>query len=153
MRKDQSYGAVVLQQNSEWVWHVLLVLHKSWDHWGLPKGHPEGDETMEETAMREVLEETWVIVDSFVSGVFFEERYQFMSSWWNEMVDKKVWYFLSLLPQGNVDKILVPHVQDKELAWAERMTLNDACERVTHRQNAKILWEVKEWLEKNESDL
>ena len=51
-KKEKSCGVVVFDDNK-----VLLVLHNN-GHWGMPKGHVEENETEEETAIREVLEET-----------------------------------------------------------------------------------------------
>ena len=53
-KKEKSCGVVVFDNDS-----VLLVLHNN-GHWGMPKGHVEPGETEEETAIREVLEETSV---------------------------------------------------------------------------------------------
>ena len=41
---------------------ILLVLHKKWNRWTQPGGHIEDNETPEETALREVYEETGVKV-------------------------------------------------------------------------------------------
>jgi bis(5'-nucleosidyl)-tetraphosphatase len=54
---DYSYGAVVYRQIDS-NYHFLIVQHTSDDHWDLPKGHPDEPETPQETALREVLEET-----------------------------------------------------------------------------------------------
>jgi ADP-ribose pyrophosphatase YjhB (NUDIX family) len=35
-----------------------LLIRDSYGHWGLPKGHVEGEETTEEAALRETAEET-----------------------------------------------------------------------------------------------
>lgn len=42
--------------------HVLLVYRKGYDDWSLPKGKGKVDEYLPETAVREVLEETGVLV-------------------------------------------------------------------------------------------
>lgn len=47
-------GCVVVNGRSE----ILLVTNPSRDAWGLPKGHAEPGETLEEVAKRETLEET-----------------------------------------------------------------------------------------------
>ncbi len=52
-KKEKSCGIVVFNDKQE----VLLVHHFN-GHWGYPKGHVEENETEEETAIREVLEET-----------------------------------------------------------------------------------------------
>jgi len=56
MVHEKSCGAVLFTRLGETIHYVLV---KS-SYWGLPKGHVEGDETEEETAIREILEETGV---------------------------------------------------------------------------------------------
>lgn len=52
MKKEKSCGIVVFNEDK-----VLLVFHNL-GHYGIPKGHVEKGETEEETAVREVKEET-----------------------------------------------------------------------------------------------
>jgi len=42
-----------------------LVLHYEAGHWDFPKGHVEGEETEEEAAIREIEEETGLVIDKF----------------------------------------------------------------------------------------
>ena len=51
---ENSCGAIVFNENTEKI--LLVKMHNG--NWGFPKGHIEKDETKEETAIREVLEET-----------------------------------------------------------------------------------------------
>ena len=44
--------------------HVLLVFGKKSQKWGFPKGHMEMGETEEETALRELREETGIRLDN-----------------------------------------------------------------------------------------
>ena len=53
MRKEKSCGCIVFDSNM----NVLLV-QMNLGHWSFPKGHVEPNETEEETALRETLEET-----------------------------------------------------------------------------------------------
>ncbi|GAA5534053.1 NUDIX hydrolase [Deinococcus aluminii] len=68
MTGERGAGGVVWNAQGE----VLLILNA--DHrWVFPKGHPEGGETPEQTAQREVLEETGV--HGQVVGNLGETRY------------------------------------------------------------------------------
>jgi 8-oxo-dGTP pyrophosphatase MutT (NUDIX family) len=52
MKKEKSCGVLVFDDNK------ILMVHHNKGHWGFPKGHVEEGETEEETAIREVKEET-----------------------------------------------------------------------------------------------
>jgi 8-oxo-dGTP pyrophosphatase MutT (NUDIX family) len=55
-RIETSAGGVIYRWRSDEP-HVLLI-RDAYQHWGLPKGHLEKDETPDAAAMREVQEET-----------------------------------------------------------------------------------------------
>lgn len=57
MKKEKSCGAIVCRPCDSWT-EVLLIRHKNGGHWAFPKGHAEKGETEEETALREIKEET-----------------------------------------------------------------------------------------------
>ena len=56
IKQAVSAGGVVVRRINK-VPHILLIRDKHYNDWVLPKGHQEPDETLEETAKREVLEE------------------------------------------------------------------------------------------------
>ena len=61
MQHEKSCGAIVYRKfhgNIE----LLLIKHVVGGHWSFPKGHVEGTETEEETAVREIMEETGIQV-------------------------------------------------------------------------------------------
>lgn len=58
---EKSCGAIVYRKshgNTE----ILLIKHVNSGHWSFPKGHVEGEESEEETALREIKEETGIDV-------------------------------------------------------------------------------------------
>lgn len=59
---EQSCGAVVYRFIGGTI-RYLLIKNKRSAHWGFPKGHVEKGETFEETAKREVLEETGIHIE------------------------------------------------------------------------------------------
>lgn len=66
---ESSCGAVVFRSIAGEI-RYLLIKNKRSANWGFPKGHIENGETKEETAKREVLEETGIrikIIPGFVS--------------------------------------------------------------------------------------
>lgn len=66
---ENSCGAVVYRMISGSP-RFLLIKNRRSAHWGFPKGHMEKDETMEQTAVREVMEETGIhirVIPGFIS--------------------------------------------------------------------------------------
>lgn len=61
MKTEKSCGAVVLRKNQGRL-QVLLIKHINGGHWAFPKGHLERGETEEQTALREIKEETGLTV-------------------------------------------------------------------------------------------
>ena len=57
VKMEKSCGAVIWREQ-ESLPHVLVLQHQNGGHWAFPKGHVEGKETEEQTALREIMEET-----------------------------------------------------------------------------------------------
>ena len=76
MKSEKSCGAMVMNL-VKGVPQVLLVKHEKTTHnghWDFPKGHPEKEESEEQTALREVKEETGVTA-SIIKGFREEIHY------------------------------------------------------------------------------
>lgn len=58
----KAYGVIPVQEGK-----ILVVRHVNGGHWGFPKGRPEEGETPQETAKRELFEETGLQVVQFLS--------------------------------------------------------------------------------------
>ena len=56
MKKEKSCGAVVIKKEEDVIKFLLIQQHD--EYWHFPKGHVEEGETEEETAIREIKEET-----------------------------------------------------------------------------------------------
>lgn len=56
-------GAVVYRHVNGELQYLLLQSTNKGNFWGFPKGHVEGDETLEQTAHREIKEETSLDLD------------------------------------------------------------------------------------------
>lgn len=61
MLYEKSCGAVIYRKYHGNI-ELLLVKNANGAHWSFPKGHVEDDETEQETAIREIMEETQITV-------------------------------------------------------------------------------------------
>ncbi|NLA32611.1 MAG: NUDIX domain-containing protein [Mollicutes bacterium] len=108
MKKEKSCGCIVVKDDE-----VLLVRNEA-GHWLLPKGHVEAGETEQETAIREVKEETNIDVE-IISDNRYLITYQSKEDYIKDVV-----YFIAR-PKSN--KIIV---QDHEVVEAKYFKLDDA---------------------------
>ena len=63
MKWEKSCGAVVYRYDANGLLMLLLLRHRHGGHWSFPKGHVEGEETEQQTALREIREETGLEVE------------------------------------------------------------------------------------------
>ena len=94
-------GGVVIQTDSGGARRVLLVHRPAYDDWSFPKGKAEPGETIEQTALREVKEETGLgcrIVRDLGSI-----RYEYRTSA-GRMKPKVVHYFLMAPVDGSITR-------------------------------------------------
>jgi 8-oxo-dGTP pyrophosphatase MutT (NUDIX family) len=96
---------------------------------GLPKGHPDGDETPEQAATREVAEETGVTARLIEPLGDVEYRYERKG----RSVHKVVRFFLFEYERGD----LADH--DHEIEQAEWLPLADAATRLTYEGEREMV--------------
>ncbi|MDB4897910.1 MAG: Mut-like protein [Firmicutes bacterium] len=87
LRRHLSAGGLVLEDG-----YILLIRNRN-GHWGLPKGHWEAGELLAETAVREVLEETGLLVE--VGDLAFITEFRNMDA-----REHLVQFFFSARPTG-----------------------------------------------------
>lgn len=105
--------------------------------WCLPKGHQEGEETLEETAVREVAEETGI--DGRVLAVLGTIDYWFSTQ--EKRVHKVVHHFLLEAVGG---ELTVENDPDREAIDVKWFLLPSVHERLTfpnERRIARLAWE------------
>lgn len=73
--KEHSCGFVLFRQLEDKRYYLLM--HYKAGHWDFPKGHVEEGEEEEETARRELKEETGITRTSIVPGFKYEYEYEF----------------------------------------------------------------------------
>jgi 8-oxo-dGTP pyrophosphatase MutT (NUDIX family) len=138
-----SAGGVVMRDDGNGR-EVLLCGRSSDRLWALPKGTPEPDETIEQTALREVREETGVVVEP--DGLIGEVKYWFSRPQDGVRYYKTVHHFL-LRPVGG-DPSLHDHEFD-EVRW---FSVQEALRLLTYRNEAKILRQALDLVDEREGD-
>lgn len=126
MKMEKSCGAILCRDSGE-VPQILLIRHKNGGHWGFPKGHVEGRETEEETALREIWEETGLKAQldmGFRRVVTYSPKPQVM---------KDVIYFAAKPIGGQLKK---QEAEVDEICWT---TLGEALEMVTFETDRDVL--------------
>lgn len=139
MKQDNSFGIIPLRLR-DGQWEVLLVQHKSgslW--WAFPKGHAEANESPQQTAERELFEETGLTVVHYLSSIPLTETYIFTFK--GERIFKTVQYFLGIV-EG---KVLI---EESELEAARWMTLEEALAMITFKEGRRICQEVIDFIDK-----
>ena len=134
MRKEKSCGAVIYKYIDNELF--ILLLKHNLGHWSFAKGHVEDGETEQETAIREIKEET--NLDVTINSDF---RYVITYSPY-EGVIKDVVYFLVTT---NSDNIKAQQSEISEIKWFK---YEDAISMITYEDDRKVLMKAIEYLNK-----
>lgn len=121
MKREFSAGGVVLR--GPVAERDVAVVHPRRGVMALPKGHPDGDETLEQAATREVREETGLVADPI-------EKLGAVEYWYTlkgERVLKSVTFFLFEYRSGSTDD------HDDEVVAAGWVPLRDAPRRLSYK--------------------
>ena len=136
MRKRQTFelmsaGGVVYRTDTTGRVEVVICGRTYPEIWGLPKGTPDVGETEEQTALREVREETGleVVTESYIDSIDF---------WFVRAVDgarchKMVHFYLMRPVGGDVSR------HDHEFDFVRWAQTDDACESLTYDNEVDIV--------------
>ncbi len=133
MKYEESIGGLVFKRNPL----EFLILNYCAGHWGFVRGHREENETVEQTLLRELKEETGLegkIYPDFTA----EHTYFFRSK--KEIVKKKVIYFILEVFSKNV----VLSKEHKDFVW---LPFSKALEKLTFESTKEILKDAKGFFE------
>lgn len=117
-----------------------LILHHNAGHWGFPKGRREEGENDQQTALRELHEETGLIIKDFDSVFRLSSSYEVLLN--NEYVPKTVTYFVGQPVDTNV---LLSDEHD-QFAWC---TFQEAIDLLTHVSSKELLIKVNAHIEES----
>ncbi len=128
MLKERSAGAIVFRREGEKEYYLLL--HYNGGHWDFPKGNIEKGEKPEETAVREIQEETGITALRFLPD--FREAITYFYKREGQTVFKQVIFFLAETKEKEI-KISWEH---QGFEWLDyRQALN----RLTFENAKKLL--------------
>jgi len=127
MKYEKSCGCIVVNEKKE-----VLLVHSNKGHWGFPKGHVEDGETEEQTAIREVKEETGI-------DVKINEKYRYVQTYnIQEDIKKEVVYFLA----KNINTKI--HEQIEEVSEVKWFSFEEALKIITYDNSKEILFKLKQ---------
>ena|SRR5438105_10766 len=121
MKREFSAGGVLVRRlRGEWYVAAITPAGKPAGTWALPKGRIDAGESGEQTALREVAEETGAAGRSL--GKLGDVRYVY--SWAGERIFKVVSFFLIRYGRGRIGDI--PPAHQHEVAEARWLPLEQA---------------------------
>ena len=130
-------GAVVYRKNNGEIEYLLLESQNKGHFWGFPKGHVEGNETLEETAKREIKEETQLVLPIDTSFHVYTE-YDLPNGNRKQMT----LYTAELTQSEDI------HLQAEEIKNCGWFNYADARERLTYDNLKQLLDQVNDHLTK-----
>lgn len=137
------YAAGIIVYTLQGTHIYYLLLHHTAGHWSLPKGRREEEETDKQTALRELHEETGLIIknlnESFSLSLSYEVFYN------NEYVTKIVTYFVEQVP----DTTITLSPEHDQFLWC---SFEKAINTLTHQNSKNILEKAHEYIQKNKLD-
>ena len=139
MAQEKSCGAVVYKSQKDGSAKYLL-LHYEAGHWDFPKGNQEKNEKEEQTAAREIKEETGIEDIEFLDG--FKEAIKYFYKKGEETVYKEVVFFLI---QSATEKVELSR-EHVGYAW---MSYEHAQKKLTFNTSKDLLRKANQFLYKS----
>lgn len=136
-KDDISYGVIPLFYEAG-VWYVFLIHqygHAGDVYWTFPKGHGEEGESVEESARRELKEETNLEVGELDTSKVYTQEYSFPYK--DITVNKKVLYYKGIVTSKEY------LIQEDEVQDAGWFTFEEASKKVTHDRARALLAEIE----------
>ncbi|MBQ7116832.1 MAG: NUDIX domain-containing protein [Clostridia bacterium] len=133
---ESSCGAEIYREDHDGK-KFLLIRNKRSAHWGFPKGHIEPGETKEETAVREVLEETGINID-IIPGFVKNSEYSIQGK-----IEKSVSIFLAKTEQTDYT------LQEEEIEECGWYSFQDSLKVLNYENDRFILTEAMNFIKDN----
>lgn len=139
MPTEKSCGSVLFKKKGDGSVKFLL-LHYTAGHWDFPKGNQEKNETEEQTAKREIKEETGIEDIELIKG--FKEAVKYFYKKGEETIYKEVVFFLA---QTMDEKVKLSH-EHIGYVW---LSYQKAYEKLTYGTSKELLRKGDGYLQGN----
>ena len=134
MIKEKSCGAVVYKVENGTIYYYIIKQVKG--HYAFPKGHVEDNETEEETAIREIEEETNL-------RVIIDKKFREVSTYSPKQgVIKDVIFFVALTMNDDTKP------QKEEVSDILCLKFEDALNKLTYEKDKEILTKANIYIKK-----
>lgn len=136
MFHEISAGGVVIKRNKG-LFQVLIIHRNQMNDWTLPKGHQKKGESLQETALREVKEET--SISAKLQEYLGQTHYQFFDSKRHYFYFRTVHWFLMTSQKTKITK-----KKDREIIKALWHPFNkELYQLLTYKEDKKLLKRVQ----------
>ncbi|MGI0008185.1 MAG: bis(5'-nucleosyl)-tetraphosphatase [Nitrosopumilaceae archaeon] len=132
MIEERSAGAVLFNETDSG--KIFLLLNYPSGHWDFVKGNIEDKETLQQTAVREIREETGITDVEFIDG--FEDKIEYHYQRDGDLVHKEVVFFLAKTKTIDV-KISHEHLG---FVWH---SFDDAIKKLTYKNAKSVMNKIK----------
>lgn len=133
MLEERSAGAILYLESENGKMYLLLNYPSG--HWDFVKGNIEKGESLKQTVLREIKEETGISDVSFVEG--FEDKVEYYYQRDGDLVHKEVAFFLAKTTTHSV----ILSDEHLDYTW---LTFDDALQRLTYKTAQKLLRKIKD---------
>jgi len=140
-REDKSFGIIPIFKNTNNNFVFCIVRHAE-GHWSFPKGHQNRGETEQETAIRELKEETGISNVNLLNNKSFFENYSFEKN--NFKYNKSNKYFIGLVPSMATTTLNDFKKEIPELRWG---TYEEAKKVITFPEAREVLDQAFKYLQ------
>jgi len=134
MVEIKSCGAIIYYEDNPRLY--LIVYKKDKDYWGYPKGTPEGNETEEQTSLREIKEEVGLDVE-LINGYRKQISYFAGKDLRSTMI-----LFLAKSEKKEV------YIEQEEISEYKWLSYDKAIKLLSHKTSKKALEEAEIFLGK-----
>lgn len=140
IKKDYSYGVVPVHKKKNGDYEILIIHQYSSvegsTYWVFPKGHSEGNETRQQTALRELKEETGL------TACLLEKEFVLSYNFTHQgiLIEKEVVFFVGLVEETQCT------IQTEEVKEAVWLPPQQVLDRLTHQNVKSLFTEVDQYI-------